>query len=56
MSTTNLKNKISKELNELDADQLQSAWLIVKALSGKKKANNHKSRRFTEESKKHYKT
>jgi hypothetical protein len=41
MSTVQLKNKITKELEELNAEQLKSAWLILKALSGQTKIDIH---------------
>ena len=37
MSTAELKNKISKSLDELDSQQLQSAYLVVKELANQKK-------------------
>ena len=37
MSTINLKNKISKSLDALDKQQLQSAFLIVKELGNQQK-------------------
>ena len=37
MSEITLKNKIHKHLEQMDADQLQSAWLILKALSTQRK-------------------
>jgi hypothetical protein len=37
MSTVSLKNKISKSLDTLDKEQLQSAFLIVKALRNQQK-------------------
>ena len=40
MSTTVLKNKISKSLETMDAQQLQSAYLILKELAAQKKYAN----------------
>jgi hypothetical protein len=37
MSTAELKNKISKSLDELDSQQLKSAYLVVKELANQKK-------------------
>lgn len=37
MSSTTLKNKISKSLNALDKEQLQSAYLILKELVAQSK-------------------
>ncbi|MDF2188928.1 hypothetical protein [Paraflavitalea sp. CAU 1676] len=37
MSTTELKNKISKSLEGLDKEELQSAYLLVKELANQKK-------------------
>ena len=42
MSEVSLKNKIHKSLDQMDADQLKSAWLILKALSNQKKYANTK--------------
>lgn len=42
MSEVTLKNKIHKSLEQMDADQLKSAWLILKALSNQQKYVNTK--------------
>ncbi len=42
MSTTALKNKISKSLNALDKEQLQSAYLILQEIAAQNKYANNK--------------
>ena len=42
MSEVILKNKIHKSLEQMDASQLQAAWLILKALSNQQKYANTK--------------
>lgn len=42
MSTTALKNKISKSLEALDKQQLQSAYLILQELAAQNKNANNK--------------
>ena len=37
MSEVTLKSKIHKSLEQMDAGQLRSAWLILKALSNQQK-------------------
>jgi hypothetical protein len=37
MSEVRLKSKIHKSLDQMDASQLKSAWLILKALSNQQK-------------------
>lgn len=37
MSTTELKNKISKSLDVMDGHELKQAWLILKELKGQNK-------------------
>ncbi|MEP6596076.1 MAG: hypothetical protein ABJA71_09010 [Ginsengibacter sp.] len=37
MSEVTLKNKIHKSLEQMDVDQLKSAWLILQALSNQQK-------------------
>ncbi len=43
MSEATLINKINKSLQQMDASQLQSAWLILKALSNQQKYTNTKT-------------
>lgn len=42
MSEVRLKNKIHKSLKQMDANQLQSAWQILQALSNQQKYANIK--------------
>lgn len=42
MSEVKLKSKIHKSLEQMDASQLQAAWLILKALSNQQKYANTK--------------
>ncbi len=43
MSEVKLKNEIYKHLEQMNATQLQSAWLILKALSNHQKYTNTKT-------------
>ncbi len=43
MSEATLINKINKSLQQMDASQLQSAWLILKALSNQQKYTKTKT-------------
>ncbi len=43
MSEVKLKNEIYKHLEQMNATQLQSAWLILKALSNQQKYTNTKT-------------
>lgn len=45
MSKTELKNKIAKSLDELDAENLQSAYLIIRELLTQQKFTILKSQR-----------
>jgi len=42
MSISQLKNKIKKSIDEMDADQLQSAYLILKEIVSQQKYVNKK--------------
>lgn len=47
MSEVKLKSKIHKSIEQMDAVQLQSAWLILKALSSHQKYANTKVNEIT---------